>query len=64
MPRQRFYVSNGPLAGNEYALDLPDGGEVLFKVDGVTHVYRAVIVWDTGREPDRFIDHIGVDPLV
>ncbi len=64
MSRESFYISGGPLHGQSYALDLRDGDEVAFTVDGQAHVYRAKIDWDTGHGPDRFALYVGVDPTI
>jgi hypothetical protein len=62
MATETFTVVDGPLEGQQYALDLSDGEDVSLRIsDGTTVVYRVLVpFYDDGL---RQLKYIGVDPL-
>lgn len=60
MARENFVVRGGPLNGEDYALDLDEGDEIAFNVNGQAHVYRAgAPAFGVNR-----LDYVGIDPTI
>jgi len=62
MATESFTVVDGPLEGQQYALELSDGEDVSLRMsDGTTVVYRVVAPFydDSLRQ----LKYVGVDPF-
>jgi hypothetical protein len=62
MAAETFTVVDGPLEGQQYALDLSDGEDISLRIsDGTTVVYRVLAPFYDDNL--RQLKYVGVDPF-